>query len=409
MANTTALLVTPHYACKDTSGGGQRTQLLLASLLRLANITRVDVLVLDQQGRSAIEFFAADPRLGRVATVKIKERGQLGFWKLFRSFKPRLVDLLATTFGRRSIGYSSRMLAESLPFNLNDYDVVVGRYLRPSAIAGCFDSRTAIPVYLDVDDRDDMLYSSRLNNPDLPFYHRVILRWHLRQAESLQKKLLPQCRHCWLASQQDLNTLPTHNESVLPNIPYSIDFLPSCLPPVKPDNYNLLFVGSFGHRINREGIEWFLTHCWSELLDRVPNVCLRIVGSGGWENIDRRFKGLKNVDIVGFCESLEEEYAKCSMTIVPLFEGGGTKIKVLESLLYGRLVFGSAHAFWGYPELQAICSDAIASSAENFASDLAKVLIDEVKINRTVEMARNEVITRYSFSAFSQIVAEAFE
>ena len=91
MANTTALLVTPHYACKDTSGGGQRTQLLLASLLRLANITRVDVLVLDQQGRSAIEFFAADSRLGRVATVKIKERGQLGFWKLFRSFKPRLV------------------------------------------------------------------------------------------------------------------------------------------------------------------------------------------------------------------------------------------------------------------------------------------------------------------------------
>ena len=48
---------------------------------------------------------------------------------------------------------------------------------------------------------------------------------------------------------------------------------------------------------------------------------------------------------------LESEYAGAALCIVPLLEGSGTKIKVLEALMYGRPVVASQHSTRGFEAL----------------------------------------------------------
>lgn len=401
-----ALLITPYYACNKNTGAGQRTQLLFKSLLQLEGVSHVDVLVLDERERDATSFFEG---ARKVCTAKIKYRGQIGLWRLIRPIRASIVDALATTFGKRSIGYSGNMLSASKsPLPIENYAYIFGRYLRPTSISGCFESLDNTPLFLDVDDRDDVLYSSRLETPNINPIYKAILKWHLAQVKKIQQTLLPRCAHLWVASDKDIGELPARRESVLPNIPFTLgEVTNDTLAPSTPETKNILFVGSFGHRINKEGVETFLDHCWPKIIDKTPEATLRIVGSGGWQNIDEKYKHMTNVEVVGFCDSLEDEYKNCAFSIVPLFEGGGTKIKVLESFLYNRLAVGTQHAYFGYDKIAENCPSAIGNDYDDLADKAVHFLSDHQERNQLADTARQQVKESFTFDAFKNAVHNA--
>lgn len=393
------LFVAPHYACKPSSGGGQRTQLLFEALCDSPTIDQIDVLVLDEQGRSAKEFF---PDSIDVKTIVPKSRADLGIWRILKKVVGKRADALATAFGLRKKQYSATMIHKKDIPNWRAYDAIVGRYLRPLSMVGGFDS--ALPIFLDIDDRDDVLYSSRLNTPNIGFTKKLLLQWHLYQIKSIQKTLLPLCRHAWVASKDDLNILPLKRESVLPNIPFTSGDQVNISNLV--DHKTILFVGACGHRINREGVLWFLKHCWADIKQAVPDASIRIVGSGGWESYAKEYSHLKGVTFVGFCESLESEYESCRFTVVPLFEGGGTKIKVLESYLFNRGALGTAHAYVGYNELAQSAPMFQTESSESFSSSAISLLQSPIEhIQREVDAGRELVIKKFSRQAFNDAVA----
>ena len=77
---------------------------------------------------------------------------------------------------------------------------------------------------------------------------------------------------------------------------------------------------------------------------------LRIVGEGmppaqrqAWSQVD-------GVDPIGFVEDLIPAYEQSAFTIAPIYWGGGTKIKVLESLAYGRTCVATSHACEGFAD-----------------------------------------------------------
>ena len=51
---------------------------------------------------------------------------------------------------------------------------------------------------------------------------------------------------------------------------------------------------------------------------------------------------LPNVEVSGFVQDLPPVYERAAFTVAPIYWGGGTKIKVLESLAYGRTCVASA-------------------------------------------------------------------
>ena len=110
-------------------------------------------------------------------------------------------------------------------------------------------------------------------------------------------------------------------------------------------------MGTFGHRLNRDGLLHFIASCWPLISARVPAAELRIVGSGGWESERESMEATQGVKVVGAVADLAPEYARAAFCVVPIFEGSGTKIKVLEALMYGRAVVATEHSAYGYEKL----------------------------------------------------------
>ena len=109
-----------------------------------------------------------------------------------------------------------------------------------------------------------------------------------------------------------------------------------------PGNHlKLLFVGSyFGP--NYEGLIWFLNNVLPEL----PNVDLYIVG----KDLEKKKEQLKrpNVYVIGSVKDTAPYYYTADAMIMPIFYGGGMKVKTAEALMYGKTIFASNEALEGY-------------------------------------------------------------
>ena len=75
----------------------------------------------------------------------------------------------------------------------------------------------------------------------------------------------------------------------------------------------------------------------------------------------------------GWCPSLADEYAQAGVCIAPLFGGGGTKLKVVESMAAARPVVTTPIGAEGLPESEGmrICLEPV-----RFAAGVATFLAD---------------------------------
>jgi glycosyltransferase involved in cell wall biosynthesis len=99
------------------------------------------------------------------------------------------------------------------------------------------------------------------------------------------------------------------------------------------DEDRALFFGHFGYGANRRGLERFLEHGWPLVRQARPNARLAIAGGGP----TRGLQG-DGVDILGLVGDLPAVLASARAVIVPIWEGGGTRLKVLEALAAARTV-----------------------------------------------------------------------
>jgi hypothetical protein len=99
----------------------------------------------------------------------------------------------------------------------------------------------------------------------------------------------------------------------------------------------LLFIGRLDWLPNRNGLTWFLENVWQQLRVKRQNVFLKIagVGDGRWL---QRFRNHAGIEFLGRVDDLQPLYESCSLSIAPLFQGSGTRVKIIESARYARAV-----------------------------------------------------------------------
>ena len=354
-ATRSVLLVIPITTCTLDSGGGQRTQHLYRAL---AEAYTVDILLVPQAGTRSIE--AAYPELFRqiyplardifLGPSETPRKGTSARWT-------RLLTLIARAWALikpRAMEYRATQPAIELCENLlraKSYAFICGRYLLPMVKSGVLApvAVRAIPVVLDIDDRDEKVVESRLKAPTCAWWLRPLLAWHLGHTRDIVGTLRPQFEHLWLASDEDLAEVEHRSKSVLANIPYR---QPSPAGSIRPalESRVCLFVASTA-RVNRLGILHFVDTSWADIRRQVPGAVLRIVGAGGWQQACPSLIGVPGVEIVGPVDDLEREYHRALFCVAPVLEGAGTKIKVLEALMYGKALVGTTHAVRGFSRL----------------------------------------------------------
>jgi glycosyltransferase involved in cell wall biosynthesis len=319
--------------------------------------------------------------------------------------------VLARHFGSADIDYKpepdiTRWLEERL--KEHHYDLIVGRYLRSTACSGILKIRNA-PVILDLDDFDYQVAKNRLNNKSKVALKNYAAKRNVKRLEKVVFRLLEDFDHIWVTNETDLNMLGKENSSVLPNIPFVQKDKITPFPDNNKSNV-ILMVGSLLHPVNLRGIEAFIKNVWPMILKEKPQAEFRIVGRGMTGEQEKQWRLVEGVNPVGFVEDLEEQYKQCVFTVSPIFEGGGTKIKVLESFLYGRTCVISGHSQRGYEEqLGHMDCLWVGNDYDELAEGCIKLLNDPVLRQRMSEKGLKVVEECYTYDRFDKIVQETIQ
>jgi glycosyltransferase involved in cell wall biosynthesis len=108
-----------------------------------------------------------------------------------------------------------------------------------------------------------------------------------------------------------------------------------------PGHDQVLFFGLLDYEPNAVGIARFLRQGWPLVRRLRPSARLRLAGGGMPSWLDAEAQAAEGVDVLGFVERLDLELAASDAVVVPIWQGGGTRLKVLEAMAAARPVAGT--------------------------------------------------------------------
>jgi glycosyltransferase involved in cell wall biosynthesis len=393
-----------------TTGGGQRTALLMRALSHFGKTDLINVARYSPVHPAVMEDCRKKYNL--LAAVQPLPRGHYKPWKFVRRLKPSLVDRMARVAGTQTIMYRvdpnvrnvvRKAMAE------NHYDVIVGRFLYPTAMAGLLEDPVDVPILIDLDDVDHIVVREATHR-SIPFMRRALNSLHRPQIERVVPPLMNAAAHLWVAAESDAREFEPGRCSILPNIPYSESDDPIEPCPPADHSKDILVVASVGYKPNAEGIDHFIRKCWPAIHQAVPNATFRIVGQGAGEALRARWAATPDVHLVGFVQDLREEYARAAFCIVPVQRGGGTKIKAIECFAYGRTCVVTPHSHRGIEAIlnhgESICR---ADDDASFSQGCIDLLNDVPARNALAVKGHQLVNENYSFQHFRQVIEDSFE
>lgn len=151
--------------------------------------------------------------------------------------------------------------------------------------------------------------------------------------------------------------------------------LPVVDPGVAAVPARLLFVGSFAHPPNVDGVRTFLEQDFPRIHAARPDVVFDVVGAdppAALREVATRFGDA--VCFHGFVDDLDALYRQAAVFVVPLVSGGGIKIKVLEAMGRGAAVVSTDIGLEGI-DAEGLASRRVAPG-DDFAAAVLSLLDD---------------------------------
>lgn len=279
------------------------------------------------------------------------------------------------------------------------FDMVVCRY--------CFDLMEMhlwnFPkVFVDFDDHPLEMYDT-LKCLDVPRFLRPLGRLIVKQQiKFLQKKI----DGGWVSNPKQSKLIKCKNGVGLdvlkniskePSLTYRTD---------SPRDSMLMIVGAMSYFPNYSGTDFFLKEIWCKVHEKYPNLELAIIGKGTPDKYIERWKQMPNVKLLGFVDNIEPFYQACLATIVPIYSGGGTCIKTLESLAYSRVCICSPFGARGLEKCKNNKMNGllIYETSDDFIKILEKYIFDEKNRVIAEKEAKCFINDNYSKESFKQTV-----
>ena len=167
--------------------------------------------------------------------------------------------------------------------------------------------------------------------------------------------------------------------------------------PAKAQIKTLLFCGSLSYAPNLNGLEWFRKEVWPQLREADSSVRLRIIGSGARPDHYAELRADSTVEFLGEVDTVLPHYCRSGVCIVPLLEGSGTRLKLLEAMSLGNPVVSTRIGAEG---IEASDGEHIllADDPNAFTSAILRLLHEPITFNNMRRAARRLVEARYDWA-----------
>lgn len=209
------------------------------------------------------------------------------------------------------------------------------------------------------------------------------------------KSVLANFQACTVASprERELLAQTLASERGIEVIPNGVDLDRYSPQPVQPQPNTLIFTGAFSFGPNYEAMVWFLEKVYPSILAQIPEVQLAITG----DHSGRPLPTMNRVTLTGFVPDVRPLVAAAWGSIVPLFTGGGTRLKILEAMALGTPVVATPKGAEGL-HVRHDEHLLIADSAEAFAQAVVRLMQNPALRQRLSEQALQLVRTTYGWN-----------
>jgi polysaccharide biosynthesis protein PslH len=160
-----------------------------------------------------------------------------------------------------------------------------------------------------------------------------------------------------------------------------------------PEQNSLIFPGSILFYANYDAVNWFLEEIFPIILNQIPTAQLKITGE---------YQGLTlpnetSVILTGYVDDIKSTIARSWVSLAPIRQGGGTRLKILESMSLGTPVVSTSKGAEGL-DVKHEHHLLIADDPEEFAGAVIRLLSDLELRTRLSENGLQLVREKYNWA-----------
>jgi glycosyltransferase involved in cell wall biosynthesis len=136
----------------------------------------------------------------------------------------------------------------------------------------------------------------------------------------------------------------------------------------------ILYNGALTYGANLDAVRFYASEIYPIISSTLPNVKLRV--SGRTTGVDLSgIADCQGIELTGYVDDIRTELNAATACVVPLHEGGGSRLKILEAMAAGVPVISTSMGIEG---IDAVPGEhaLIADSPSDFAKAMEQVLID---------------------------------
>ncbi len=315
-----------------------------------------------------------------------------------RLFPQRLLDPLPTTvthWRQPDIQPALDAFAAGQDYDLIHFcDLVLWPYA--SALPA------AAPRIMDRSRVDLLFQQEELTHLTLSGRDRFLRRENLWKLRRLEKRVAGELRATVVCGPDDKTFLRREVSAqaeifVLANGVDPAVFDHSAFAPRPAPEPTVLFCGAMDYTPNVDGLKWFFSEADPALRRRLPQRRILIVGKNPTPEV-QAYDKIEGVTVTGEVPDVRPYYQRSWAQMVPLRIGGGTRLKIVESLAIGCPVVSTTIGAQGL-DLDHEEHLLLADTGADFATNVHRILIDAILRRQLADQGRQRTLERYTWSA----------
>lgn len=312
-------------------------------------------------------------------------------WKGFDSRSPKgLLGFFSRT-PRSLIDTYSQQMEKTIRKTLLrvSFDMIIASDLTMASYGHLFQETPAILEELETGAYHQRLIETRS--------HPEKLRYRLTWAKlgAYLRRLLPRFQLCTVVSEDERHLLTqlAPDYTAIEVVPNGVDLDAYPFRDHNMDPKSLIFCGSCDYGPNYQGISWFIEKVYPLIKAREPEVSLRVTGNN--LPLLPTIPG-SGVTQTGYVEDVKPLVSAACVSVVPILSGGGTRLKILESMALGTPVVSTSKGAEGLKVADGE-NLMIGDSPESFAEAVLRLVKNEQLRKQIAHEARKLVQENYDW------------
>ena len=224
-----------------------------------------------------------------------------------------------------------------------------------------------------------------------------------QKAHQYEARMFRRFHACTLSASIELayvSAMVSHAQTAVKVVPNGVDCERNHPGLARTGEASLVFNGAMTYSANFDAMHYFLAEVYPHIQQQVEGTSLTITGSTS----DVRLTDLQlddSIRLSGYVADIRPVIASAAVCVVPLRQGGGTRLKILEAMALGTPVVSTTKGAEGL-EVTSGHDILIADKPAEFADRVIHLVRDAALRDRLARNARHLVETRYDWQKIGQ-------